>query len=1067
MLLKKTLLWFFGLLFAAAIILSIFLYWKNFSIDLSALRPSLNKIMTDTLNQPVKIQGALELRLSLTPSVVINTIQISGQQNPDKITLIQNINIHFDLSNLSLKDWLQLLQFNAVLPVHIRATLANTILSANGTITHQDNQLSSDLAISLKGQQLNEINFFSTQALIDIGPYSIDAELQQQQQSINLKNIAAEFGDLTLSGDFSYENIKQRHLIKANLKTPTLRLPPLQDTETQITTQKIDDGISVLNDIDFTLSFKIDALPYEKKQIKEVELKLAFEHGKTKNAQLTSNINGTPVSATFSVDMQDLISKAGTSNQAKINTDILLSATTHQAHIQAAFYYPSTPTIFEINAVLKGTELNNLSGLVETKLPHINNYTIKTQLYGKNNEYSFTDISANMEETNFAGNLTINNDNDRPHIAVNIDIDNIDIDNIAIADAASPGTQHNNNHTLPYLDTVNADVNLNISKLSSQYVTANNIFLSGRLDNNQVTPVTFKFNTGHTLFSGNLSILFPKGGNNPPALNLNLSAQNFYLSEINIAKQNWPDLDIQSPQVNLSINTEGNTVDEWLSTATGRINASKGEYKATNTTNEPSVNIPLKNIKLNLKPEMVISSATAIVKAEEIPLSFEFSLSRPKALSLPTEPLDLQLKILNADSKLTVKLASALPFDWQQQVYFTEIEGKNFSDLNILFDSTLPNIGPYTLNAQLKLPENGVELRHATATINTTVLEGNFNYHLINDEPAIQATIRADYVNLADIEPNNSTVTNTTKNKNQHNLPKSTDQATVAYPILNALFNIHKNLATKNLDINLSLKNAETEGIEFHDIQIGLTSGNGQLELKPIEISYLDGKISSELRSSTVEERYSFEFKARTDNLDYSFLSTFLDGDTSAAKGALSTNIELVAKAPTYEQLVNNLNGHINVILWPEIISSYMLEIWGEGIVRSTLAAFVSAEKHKFNCIVGYFDIENGVMRSRALYIDTSRLVINGSGTVNLLDKQIDIVVQPKAKQAQILTNEVPMQITGTWNNYKVQPEGGIVKGGILGSIVRVPKNIITFPYRAVTDIIIPENSQIKCASVN
>ena len=46
----------------------------------------------------------------------------------------------------------------------------------------QDDRLSSDLALSLKGQQLNDINFFSAHPLMDIGPYSIEADLQQQQQ---------------------------------------------------------------------------------------------------------------------------------------------------------------------------------------------------------------------------------------------------------------------------------------------------------------------------------------------------------------------------------------------------------------------------------------------------------------------------------------------------------------------------------------------------------------------------------------------------------------------------------------------------------------------------------------------------------------------------------------------------------------------------------------------------------------------------------------------------------------------------------------------------------------------
>jgi len=158
MILKQLWLLFLGLFIVAVAVLTIFLFWTNFTLDLTSLQPRINKTMSDALKRPVEIQGPSQLVLSFKPTLLINNIQLPSTQDAQDVQKpirIQALEINLDLSNMSMGDWGRLLRLNAVLPADIRVMLGNTTLTADGTITYQDDQFSSDLAISLNGQTAN------------------------------------------------------------------------------------------------------------------------------------------------------------------------------------------------------------------------------------------------------------------------------------------------------------------------------------------------------------------------------------------------------------------------------------------------------------------------------------------------------------------------------------------------------------------------------------------------------------------------------------------------------------------------------------------------------------------------------------------------------------------------------------------------------------------------------------------------------------------------------------------------------------------------------------------------
>jgi hypothetical protein len=72
--------------------------------------------------------------------------------------------------------------------------------------------------------------------------------------------------------------------------------------------------------------------------------------------------------------------------------------------------------------------------------------------------------------------------------------------------------------------------------------------------------------------------------------------------------------------------------------------------------------------------------------------------------------------------------------------------------------------------------------------------------------------------------------------------------------------------------------------------------------------------------------------------------------------------------------------------------------------------------------VVGVFDIDKGIMKSRALFLDTTRLRIMGNLDVDLAARSLDGGLRPYPKNPRLFSVTTPVNISGTFDAPKVSP---------------------------------------------
>jgi uncharacterized protein involved in outer membrane biogenesis len=69
---------------------------------------------------------------------------------------------------------------------------------------------------------------------------------------------------------------------------------------------------------------------------------------------------------------------------------------------------------------------------------------------------------------------------------------------------------------------------------------------------------------------------------------------------------------------------------------------------------------------------------------------------------------------------------------------------------------------------------------------------------------------------------------------------------------------------------------------------------------------------------------------------------------------------------------------------------------------------------------VSRFEVQDGVMMTRALVLETSDSTVTGSGTVDLGDETLDVTLLAHPKDASVLAASTPVAIKGTFRDPQI-----------------------------------------------
>ncbi|MGE3918898.1 MAG: AsmA family protein [Hyphomicrobiaceae bacterium] len=224
-------------------------------------------------------------------------------------------------------------------------------------------------------------------------------------------------------------------------------------------------------------------------------------------------------------------------------------------------------------------------------------------------------------------------------------------------------------------------------------------------------------------------------------------------------------------------------------------------------------------------------------------------------------------------------------------------------------------------------------------------------------------------------------------------------------------------LKTFDADIRATVTMLKLPRLELQGVQAGaeLKSGVLRASLTDAQVAggHIRGLVSLDSRQAalTVGANLSGDSVAMKPLLDAAGID-LLDGRGRAV-------VAVSAQGTSERELISTLGGRADLKISDGHLHGWDAQAIVDGLVRGQMppAHRQGGTRTPFRELSATFQIAQGVARTKDIRLDGNALSASGTGTVNIVDRNVDFTLKPRVAAGGL---EVPVRIAGSWEDPSV-----------------------------------------------
>ncbi len=367
-------------------------------------------------------------------------------------------------------------------------------------------------------------------------------------------------------------------------------------------------------------------------------------------------------------------------------------------------------------------------------------------------------------------------------------------------------------------------------------------------------------------------------------------------------------------------------------------------------------------------------------------------------------PVDVDLSIAGSTLAVHGTLAKGPAAD-----VGIRLEAKRVDELLALGGLETTARGALTASTQLKLTPPA---RYALNELDIRLGESALSGHVVADwsaaRPAIEATLAGPVLRLRDLGFDASD-----GKPKPGAVPKAEAQPSAAPGWVAPLRSV-------DATVDLRVERMYAAGEALGSMQLAARLKDGYLKLAPWTFTEGESRLRGEAEVDATGATPSYALRAELRDYDVTPLLRSFD---PRSKGSATFDARAALRSSgTGAAAIANLSGVLDVASYAVGVGSGAIALMGVNLTGLVLRTLDQSQASKINCVVGVFDIDKGIMRSRALFLDTTRLRIMGNLDVDLAARSLDGGLRPRPKNPRLFSVTTPVNISGTFDAPKVSP---------------------------------------------
>jgi uncharacterized protein involved in outer membrane biogenesis len=506
--------------------------------------------------------------------------------------------------------------------------------------------------------------------------------------------------------------------------------------------------------------------------------------------------------------------------------------------------------------------------------------------------------------------------------------------------------------------------------------------------------------------------------------------------------------------------SSGESLQEYLATGETRVKIRNLNWLRDGRGEESGLDLSIAHFEITARPnqEMIWDTRGTL---DGIPLAIRAETPRLADILYGDQSARVQLAV---HSQNIVGMLDGV-IDWSDPEQFVSqlmLSGQRVESETVDLSLLEGPLAGAAVSADLNISEHEIAATNLSATLGTSSADGNAVIRMAGPEQEIELRLHAPHIQTLDLvelinslrADQSNDISNTEPDEITASVGEQRDIVHVIRDYIDA------QTQGRQFDVQIEVDKVYAGDYFMGGAQIGLFIDSEDVRLQPFTVSLPSGDINVEYIVEQVIDGYEARLHMDIEHLQYGDLVQLYVADApKKMRGLVYLDTELTASAPSVSQLGGALEGKINMLVVPEDIKAGVLDLWAGNLVLALLTPKDSGTPKKLNCLVAKFAVDEGVMKSKLVMLDSTDVIVRVKGEIDIPNRTIDIVAAPQAKLEKLFSMSSPIVATGPWDDMQI----GLGGGGFVGTLFRWYMTLIYVPYKWITGERFPADGLTTC----
>jgi AsmA protein len=333
------------------------------------------------------------------------------------------------------------------------------------------------------------------------------------------------------------------------------------------------------------------------------------------------------------------------------------------------------------------------------------------------------------------------------------------------------------------------------------------------------------------------------------------------------------------------------------------------------------------------------------------------------------------------------------------------LSGQSLSDLYDIVGIALPQTPRYATEGRLVREGTVFRYEKFTGKVGTSDLAGTLQVDTGGKRPFMKGDLQSKVIDLGDL----GVVVGTEQPREDGVLPDAPFEPT----------------RWDSVDADVRIKAGSIrrpKQLPVENLATRIQMRDRVLSLDPLEFGVAGGRIVGPVKLDGTKETIRADVRMQVRKLQLAQLFPTIK-ENQASVGDIGGLVELTGSGNSVGGMLGSSSGKVGFFMEGGKISAFMMQLAALDLWNAAKVKLTGEGPVEIRCAVADFAVKDGIAGTNAFVFDTSVVLIEGGGAINLKTEEIDFTLNPKPKDSSLASLNSPIYVRGTFSDPKPSPD--------------------------------------------